>query len=270
MRRFLFIVGICLAFVVGATATSADARPRSAGAASPSLAAQGFHGMAALSEPSAPVAEEPVRSDETLSPTVEEVVDEVDLPLDEERADPSGPAAPSLPSGPSTPQLPGGPAPAPAPGTPMPDVAERWAPAGLLAIAAAAGLAPVAARRGLFGSRHRPDPPRLQPGGNPIEAADALIQAGQTRQAAAILRRTVTGRPTDGEARYSLGVALAMDGNVREALREFEYAIRLNDVFLGLMVKDPTLTGFVGRPDVYRFIRTHARAFHERVHRAYV
>lgn len=271
---------LCLALLaLFATAASAEARGPPAFVASLPAAdhgpawgnakghANGMGMLAAADEPASTedVTPTPSPADVSDTPLPTDLPQNPDLPVD--LADDPAPKAPDLPSLPEVPA----PAPAPAPRVPdAADVAATWAPVGLLAIAVAAGIAPAVAGRGPFRRDPRQATPRPTHEVPPVRRALALIQEGHPTEAAQTARRALRHRPADPEARYLLGVALARDGHVRQALQELDYAIRLNDIFLGLMVQDPALEGFVARQEVHRFIRRHARAFHDRVHRAYV
>ncbi len=284
VRRTLLIAAIA----VLAMASAAEARgpPAFVGSlsAAPDVAqgatasggkAQGLAAMASVAEPAneppATASPTPTTTSDVPSPTetADELVQDLDdagLPIEAPKA--PGPAAPPAPG---IPDLPDVPAPAPAPRLPSTaEVATTWAPIGLMAIAVAVGLAPAISGRGPFRRTSPADSHAPEVDTSSVRRALDLIAGGQAPEAARAMQRALQRRPADPEARYVLGVALARDGLVGQALRELEYAIRLNDVFLGLMVRDPALEGFVSRPEVHRFIRRHARSFHDRVHRAYV
>jgi protein involved in temperature-dependent protein secretion len=96
-----------------------------------------------------------------------------------------------------------------------------------------------------------------------------MLDRGAAQAAVPILAASVRQRPTDAAARYALGSALAQTGNTALALRQLDYAIRLQEAYLAALVRDPALDAFTQRPEVYRFVTHHARRFRERVQRGY-
>jgi tetratricopeptide (TPR) repeat protein len=149
-------------------------------------------------------------------------------------------------------------------------------PTWIAAAVGAAGVAVGLVARRLAPTEANPRSPPPAPRRMHAPSADQLVAHGFTlleerrfAQAVQPLREGIRSRPTDPVTRYALASALARSGQTPEALRQFDYAIRLNERFLALLLKDPDLDEFIRHADVHRFIRAHAARYRERVQRPY-
>lgn len=170
---------------------------------------------------------------------------------------------------------------APAPAAPASGVAPAegafpWLMVGGVLVALVGGGA--AATPFALRAWRRRDPP---PGPRPVDAPKspdrptedaigALLDEGQGLEAIPHLRREVRRRPKSAELRYALGVAYGQAGKVPAALIHFDYALRQDHAFLGMLVSDPRTASFRHEPEVARLVRRAARRFHDESHRGYV
>src|SRR5688500_16280258 len=94
----------------------------------------------------------------------------------------------------------------------------------LLASALAVPLrAPAAAQA----AGHQPAPAQAVAGDEDYERGKRLLAEGDAEGAASALKRAAERRKTDADAWHQLGLAFNVSGNMKEARKAFEKAVRL-------------------------------------------
>jgi tetratricopeptide (TPR) repeat protein len=139
-----------------------------------------------------------------------------------------------------------------------------WALSGFIAGAVVAGVSPLLLflrRRILERGPEKAAEARAHLNQSALEAPSHALKSGHPAKALESLQAIVRRRPLDADARYLMGIALGLMGRHLDAQHQIEYAIRLNDVFLAVLLSDPLAQGFIGTPEYYSFVESQARRF---------